>query len=353
MDVVDDTGASLVGTGEVGELVCRAPVPRHDARLLARPRASTSRRTGRGCPGVWVHGDWASVDEDGFWFLHGRSDDTLNIAGKRIGPAELESAAVGHPAVREAAAIGVPHAVKGETAWIFCCLLPGRAGDAGRRRGARRRRARQGVRAGARVLRRRAAEDALGEDRAARGAGDRARHGSRRPLVAREPGSHSTRSRPPLPERVALVTGGGRGIGANIARALAADGWSVVVSARSRDEIEAVAAEIGGRAVELDVASWRVGRACVRRDRAVDLLVANAGTGTHAHTWEQPPEDWWRTFEVNVLGVHHCCVAAIPGCSSAAAGASSSPAAARRICPARAPPRTRRRRQRSAATPRR
>jgi len=72
-----------------------------------------------------VHGDWASVDEDGFWFLHGRSDDTLNIAGKRIGPAELESAAVGHPAVREAAAVGVPHAVKGETAWIFACLLPG------------------------------------------------------------------------------------------------------------------------------------------------------------------------------------------------------------------------------------
>src|SRR5690349_22702363 len=76
-------------------------------------------------PGVWVHGDWASVDEEGFWFLHGRSDDTMNIAGKRIGPAELESAAVGHPAVREAAAIGVPHEVKGETAWIFCCLLPG------------------------------------------------------------------------------------------------------------------------------------------------------------------------------------------------------------------------------------
>src|SRR5947208_3782780 len=75
-------------------------------------------------PGVWVHGDWASADEDGYWFLHGRSDDTLNIAGKRIGPAELESAAVGHPAVREAAAIGVPHEVKGETAWIFACLLP-------------------------------------------------------------------------------------------------------------------------------------------------------------------------------------------------------------------------------------
>jgi acetyl-CoA synthetase len=64
------------------------------------------------------------VDEDGYWFLHGRSDDTMNIAGKRIGPAELESAAVGHPAVLEAAAVGVPHPVKGEVAWIFC--VPGR-----------------------------------------------------------------------------------------------------------------------------------------------------------------------------------------------------------------------------------
>jgi acetyl-CoA synthetase len=65
------------------------------------------------------------VDEDGYWFLHGRSDDTLNIAGKRVGPAELESAVVAHPAVAEAAAVGVPHEVKGEVAWIFCALVPG------------------------------------------------------------------------------------------------------------------------------------------------------------------------------------------------------------------------------------
>jgi acetyl-CoA synthetase len=74
---------------------------------------------------VWTHGDWASVDADGYWFLHGRSDDTLNIAGKRIGPAELESAAIGSGIVAEAAAIGVPHAVKGEVAWIFCIVKPG------------------------------------------------------------------------------------------------------------------------------------------------------------------------------------------------------------------------------------
>jgi acetyl-CoA synthetase len=71
-------------------------------------------------PGIWVHGDWASVDADGYWYLHGRSDDTLNIAGKRIGPAEFESAAVHCPGVAEACAIGVPHELKGEVAWLFC-----------------------------------------------------------------------------------------------------------------------------------------------------------------------------------------------------------------------------------------
>ncbi len=127
MDVVDDEGHSLIGTGEVGELVCRKPFPgmtrgfwRDDERYLD----SYWRRF----PGVWTHGDWASVDEDGYWFLHGRSDDTLNVAGKRIGPAELESAAVAHPAVAEAAAVGIPHDVKGETAWVFCVLTPGREG---------------------------------------------------------------------------------------------------------------------------------------------------------------------------------------------------------------------------------
>ncbi|HEX3807936.1 MAG TPA: AMP-binding protein [Gaiellaceae bacterium] len=124
MDVVDEHGASLVGTGEVGELVCRRPFPGM-TRGFWRDRDKFIETYWSRFPGVWVHGDWASVDEDGFWFLHGRSDDTLNIAGKRIGPAELESAAVGHPAVREAAAIGVPHEVKGETSWIFACLLPG------------------------------------------------------------------------------------------------------------------------------------------------------------------------------------------------------------------------------------
>jgi acetyl-CoA synthetase len=82
-------------------------------------------------PGTWVHGDWASVDRDGFWYIHGRSDDTLKIAGKRVGPAEVESAAVSHPAVLEAAAIGVPHDIKGEVVVVLVVLRPGADADPG------------------------------------------------------------------------------------------------------------------------------------------------------------------------------------------------------------------------------
>ena len=127
MDVVDAEGKPV--RGEVGELVCRKPFPGM-TRGFWRDSERYLETYWRRFPGVWVHGDWASIDEDGYWFLHGRSDDTLNIAGKRVGPAELESAAVAHPAVAEAAAVGVPHDVKGEVAWIFCVLAPGReAGD--------------------------------------------------------------------------------------------------------------------------------------------------------------------------------------------------------------------------------
>jgi acetyl-CoA synthetase len=124
VDVLDPDGRSLVGTGEVGELVCRRPFPGMTRGFWRDPERYLETYWRR-FPGVWTHGDWASVDEDGYWFLHGRSDDTLNIAGKRIGPAELESAAVAHPAVTEAAAVGVPHPVKGEAAWLFCVLAPG------------------------------------------------------------------------------------------------------------------------------------------------------------------------------------------------------------------------------------
>jgi acetyl-CoA synthetase len=121
MDVFDEQGHPL--RGEVGELVCKRPWPGMTRGIWGDPERYLETYWRR-FPGVWTHGDWASIDEDGYWFLHGRSDDTLNIAGKRIGPAELESAAVNHPAVAEAAAIGVPHEVKGEVAWLFCVLRP-------------------------------------------------------------------------------------------------------------------------------------------------------------------------------------------------------------------------------------
>ena len=117
MDVFDPEGRSV--RGEVGELVCKRPFPGMTRGLWGDPERYLETYWRR-FPGVWTHGDWASVDGDGYWFLHGRSDDTLNIAGKRIGPAELESAAVSHPGVAEAAAVGVPHEVKGEVAWIIC-----------------------------------------------------------------------------------------------------------------------------------------------------------------------------------------------------------------------------------------
>jgi acetyl-CoA synthetase len=80
-------------------------------------------------PGAWVHGDWATIDADGFWYIQGRSDDTLKVAGKRVGPAEVESAAVSHPAVLEAAAIGVPHEIKGEAVVVLVVLRPGGRDD--------------------------------------------------------------------------------------------------------------------------------------------------------------------------------------------------------------------------------
>jgi acetyl-CoA synthetase len=121
IDVFDSDGRSV--REQVGELVCLRPWPAQTRGFWGNRDRYIDTYWAR-WPGVWVHGDWASIDSDGYWFLHGRSDDTLNIAGKRIGPAEFESAAVEHPAVAECAAVGVPHEVKGETVWCFCILLP-------------------------------------------------------------------------------------------------------------------------------------------------------------------------------------------------------------------------------------
>jgi acetyl-CoA synthetase len=125
-DVVDPAGQPV--RGNVGELVIRRPQP-GQTRGFWRDPDRYLEAYWRRLPGTWVHGDWAQVDEDGYWYIRGRSDDTLKVAGKRVGPAEVESAASAHPSVVEAAAIGVPHDVKGETIVVVCTLRRGETDD--------------------------------------------------------------------------------------------------------------------------------------------------------------------------------------------------------------------------------
>jgi acetyl-CoA synthetase len=121
-DVVNDAGLPL--RGAVGELVVRQPWVGMTRGFWGDPQRYLDTYWSR-FPDVWLHGDWAEIDGDGYWFIRGRSDDTLKVAGKRVGPAEVESAAVAHAAVQESAAIGVPHEIKGETVVLFCVLRPG------------------------------------------------------------------------------------------------------------------------------------------------------------------------------------------------------------------------------------
>ncbi len=126
-DIVNDKGVS-VGRGEVGELVLRGPsiglsqgLWKDDDRYVES--------YWRQIPGVWRQGDWATIDTDGFWFLLGRSDDTLKIAGKRTGPSEVENCLASTGKIAEASVIGVPDAVKGQAIWCVVTLLAGVAAD--------------------------------------------------------------------------------------------------------------------------------------------------------------------------------------------------------------------------------
>lgn len=121
-DVVDEQGSPV--RGQVGELIIRKPWPGMTRGFWKAPERYMDTYWSR-WPDIWVHGDWALVDEDGFWYIQGRSDDTIKLAGKRVGPAEVESAALAHPAVAEAAAIGVPDEKKGEALVCFAVLRPG------------------------------------------------------------------------------------------------------------------------------------------------------------------------------------------------------------------------------------
>jgi acetyl-CoA synthetase len=116
VDVVDDDAKPI--RGQVGELVCRQPWPAMTRGVWKDDQRYRDAYWAR-FPGLWTHGDFAMVDDDGQWFILGRSDDVMNIAGKRLAPAEVESALSTHPAVAEVAAVGVPDSVKGEAVWAF------------------------------------------------------------------------------------------------------------------------------------------------------------------------------------------------------------------------------------------
>jgi len=124
-DVVDSDGNPV--RGQVGELVIRAPWIGMTRGFWQDEQRYLETYWSR-FPNVWVHGDWAAIDDDGLWYILGRSDDTIKVAGKRIGPAEVESVLVNHPAVSEAAAVGVPHEIKGSEIVCFCILAPGFTG---------------------------------------------------------------------------------------------------------------------------------------------------------------------------------------------------------------------------------
>jgi len=120
-DVVDEVGHPV--RGAVGELVVRQPWIGMTRGFWKDPERYLETYWSR-IPGVWVHGDFAAIDDDGLWYILGRSDDTIKVAGKRIGPAEVESVISSHPAVTEAAAIGVPDEIKGEALVVFVVLRP-------------------------------------------------------------------------------------------------------------------------------------------------------------------------------------------------------------------------------------
>jgi acetyl-CoA synthetase len=125
-DVADENGKSV--RGRVGELVIREPWIGMTRGFWRDPQRYIESYWSR-WPDVWVHGDWAAIDEDGLWYILGRSDDTIKIAGKRVGPAEVESILVAHPQVSEAAAVGVPDPIKGEVLVCFCVLRKGVNGN--------------------------------------------------------------------------------------------------------------------------------------------------------------------------------------------------------------------------------
>ena len=127
-DVFDENGNSV--RNQVGELVIKTPWIGMTRGFWKDPARYLQTYWSR-WENVWVHGDFAAVDSDGLWYILGRSDDTIKVAGKRVGPAEVESILVDHPSVVEAAAVGLPHPVKGNELIAFCVLTAASAGTPG------------------------------------------------------------------------------------------------------------------------------------------------------------------------------------------------------------------------------
>jgi acetyl-CoA synthetase len=109
--------------GEVGELVVRQPYLGMTLGLWKDPQRYLATYWSR-WPDVWVHGDWAMIDEEGLWYILGRSDDTIKVAGKRVGPAEVEAAALDGTDAAEAAAVGIPDPLKGQSVVVFVVPRP-------------------------------------------------------------------------------------------------------------------------------------------------------------------------------------------------------------------------------------
>jgi acetyl-CoA synthetase len=124
VDVFNETGQSV--RNEVGYLVMKKPCPSMTKGFWGDPERYIETYWSK-WPNVWYHADWALVDDDGFWFVLGRADDTIKVAGRRVGPGEVESALLKHPSVAEAAAVGVPDEVRGEALVCFAVVKEGAA----------------------------------------------------------------------------------------------------------------------------------------------------------------------------------------------------------------------------------
>ena len=128
IDIVDDAGESIADTGERGFLVARDSCPATTNSLWSGDERYLDEYWST-WEGLWDHGDWAQRDDDGFWFLHGRADDALNVAGRKVGPAEIESVLIDHSDVNRAAAVGVPDDTTGTAVVTYVVTEEGVVGD--------------------------------------------------------------------------------------------------------------------------------------------------------------------------------------------------------------------------------